>query len=1281
MWGQELAQRLKGDAEAVIDCLEDDELKRYDVVKEALLKAFQLTSDAYRRRFLSCRKLEKETFRQTVARMKHLFARWLELASCREDFKELRELLYLEQLYRSVGEDVARYVREKKPKTVNDAADLAEAYMENQRSFRGRQKHGKPASGPTPNNSHRGANQSSPSRAPMKTPDGKTAEAGPQRSVGYGGPRRSSLAQVQCHHCYDYGHYKRSCPVLQASVKIVQGRGSDGETLCEGKVNGNVTVVLRDTGADLSIVDPKFVDETAQPLRTVVVRGLYVRQDRPVHHVTIDTPYWTGTIEAAVVPLDGLGCGFILGNRVCTVDGRKVAMRLPGQVPTPSEPLKVAVTTRAQSKRETDGDRPLRVTDAGLGGIDFYAAQTKDRSLDKFFKMADAGKQYASGQKGTVRFTTKAGYLYREYETPEGKYRQLVVPTSLRENLLRLAHDTPMAGHLGTKKTLDRLWRHFYWPGICSTVRRWCASCERCQKTEPRGRTQKVPLGRMPLVEEPFRRVAADLIGPIEPASDRKHRFILVVVDFATRYPEAVPLKSIDTTTVAEALWTMWTRVGIPQEILTDNGGQFVSGTMDEVNRLLCLKGLRTTPFHAQCNGLCERYNGTLKQMLRRLCGDRPRDWDRYIPALLFAYREVPTESLGYSPFELLYGHSVRGPMQVLRELWTSNTMPEDVRTPSEYVLNLRERISDVCEIATENLAAARDRYAGTFNKKTKNRQFEVGTRVLLLLPTKHNKLEMEWRGPYPVVERVGAYDYRIDVDGKIRMYHANMLKAYVEREALRVGVAVVVDDPDEGEEVPTFPVEGKETFTDVHIDSLLETEQKKDLEGICQSFRKTLTDLPGLTDIAEFTIEMSDSKPVFVRPYPVPYSQVDTVKKEVDTMLKLGVIERASSPYNSPIVLVKKPDDTYRFCTDFRRCNAKVVFDGEPLPDPELLFAKVAKARYFSKIDLSKGYWQVPIRPEDKPKTAFSTPQGQFQWTVMPFGVSTAVAVFSRMMRRLLEPLERDDIHNFMDDCLVATETWEEHVEALKVLFGRLQEVNLTARPSKCFLGFRELNYLGHRVGHGCVWPEPDKVDQMRNARRPETKKELRSTLGTFGYYRKFIPSFSSIALPLTERTKKNMPTKIEWTEDCERAFQTLKERLCSSPILKLPDVSQPFVLRTDADGKQVGATLFQEHEGELFPCAYASKKLNPAEKNYATVERECLAIVWGIRKFESFLYGRKFTLDTDHSSLRYLHSAKLANSRLMRWALLLQAFQFHVRSIPGSENLCADYLSRFGE
>ena len=958
-----------------------------------------------------------------------------------------------------------------------------------------------------------------------------------------------------------------------------------------------------------------------------------------------------------------------------------------------------SVETRGMRRRK---ERPLR----RLGTADqpetaatrdeIIAAQQADETLEKLREIAGKGKPKIVGKGNEVNFYFKNGILFREYRSPaidHGKtFNQLVVPKPYRSQVLRLAHDSALAGHLKTRKTTDRILTQFFWPGLQADVRRYCASCDACQRTTPKGKIGKVPLVNPPLIDTCFKRVAVDLIGPLQPITDRGNRYILTIVDLATRYPEAVALPRIDAECVAEAMVEVFSRLGVPNEILSDNGTQFVSGLMKEAARLLGVSQFFTTPYHPMANGACERFNGTLKQMLRRMCQERPQDWDRYLPALLFSYREVPHESLGYSPFELMYGRTVRGPMTILKELWSSTVPDDEIKTTYHYVIDLQERLNSTCDIARKALTKASAKYKRHFDVRAKERRFECGDRVLLLLPTSTNKLLMQWKGPYEVVRRVARNDYKLMVDGKEKTYHANLLKRYVERtdspgtgnnvtnvqgNAIHVVVEEEDDDGSAGIALPS--IKQTEDNNDLAYGDDLEEDKRTQMETLMTEFGDVLTDVPGRTDIITHSIELTSNEHVRSRPYSVPQSLRETIKDEVEMMMNMGVIENSTSPYASPVVIVKKKNGKNRFCVDYRKMNAITVLDNEPIPNMEEIIAEVGAAKYFTKLDLSKGYWQIPVREQDRHKTAFVTPDGQYQFRVLPFGMVNAPALFTRMMRSLLHGLPR--VVHYIDDILIYSSTWDEHVDDVRRLLTRLREAHLTARPTKCHVACSSVEFLGHIVGKGEVKPTPEKIDQVMSSSRPTTKKEVRSFLGLVGYYRKFIPNMSSIAAPLTDLTKKDAPAKVVWDDVHEHAFQTLRNRLSNFPILRLPDTNKEFVLRTDASDVGIGAVLMQAHEGILFPICFASRKLLSRERLYPVVERECLALAWAVKKYAYFLYGRKFTLQTDHFPLAYLSQARMKNSRVMRWALALQSHNFHVEVIKGSENFGADFLSRCPE
>ena len=321
----------------------------------------------------------------------------------------------------------------------------------------------------------------------------------------------------------------------------------------------------------------------------------------------------------------------------------------------------------------------------------------------------------------------------------------------------------------------------------------------------------------------------------------------------------------------------------------------------------------------------------------------------------------------------------------------------------------------------------------------------------------------------------------------------------------------------------------------------------------LARQFTNLFTEAPGTTDLVQHHIKLTSDEPVRSRPYPVPYSIRESLRKDIADMIKMGVIRESSSPYASPVVVVKKKDNTNRVCVDYRKLNKLTVFDPEPMPTAEHLFQKLSGDKFYSKIDLSKGYWQIAIPEEDISKTAFVTPDGSYEFLKMPFGMINSAATLKRAMKKLIEDL--DDVDFYWDDILVHTRTWEEHIRALRELFSRLVQAGWTIRPAKYLFGVNSVDFLGHRLEQGMIGLHQDNVEKIKDAPSPRAKKQVRSFMGLAGYYGDFIPNFVAITAPLSDLTRKGKPNKVEWGEAQEKASQTIKSYLTSEPILHLPD------------------------------------------------------------------------------------------------------------------------------
>ena len=499
----------------------------------------------------------------------------------------------------------------------------------------------------------------------------------------------------------------------------------------------------------------------------------------------------------------------------------------------------------------------------------------------------------------------------------------------------------------------------------------------------------------------------------------------------------------------------------------------------------------------------------------------------------------------------------------------------------------------------------------------------------------------------------------------------------------LTIGTALAIEDDSSNAAAsrdPTIPTGQQEAYGDCNLAPDLTAEQRLSMLNLLQNYQDLLTDIPNVTNVLEHHIDLIHDKPI-KHSYPLPYSLHKQLKDDLQKWKNLGIVEQSTSPYCSPLLAVRKKDGTHRFCLDCRQLNRITKPDLEPIADPNEIFQKLTNASYLSKLDLTSGFWQVPLGEKSRPYTAFTTNFGHYQFRTMPFGLVGAPACFSRLMREVLKGL--DFLDAFMDDIIVFSASFEDHLMHLEELFKRLKNARLHVKPSKCLLGFQSLEYLGHIVGHGSCSPMEDKVAAIRETPFPSTLKELLSFLGSLGYYQRFIKSYAELTAPLTNllRGRSGDNSRLTWNESAIAAFHKLREALTCHPVLQLPDLSLPFTLRTDASENGVGAVLCQpsQHDSRILcPVFYASKKFRDAQTRYSTVEKEAYAIFWAVQKFERYLYGRCFTIETDHQPLLYLQSADRLNPRIKRWAIYLSFFRFFVKHIEGKDNNLADYMSR---
>ena len=431
-----------------------------------------------------------------------------------------------------------------------------------------------------------------------------------------------------------------------------------------------------------------------------------------------------------------------------------------------------------------------------------------------------------------------------------------------------------------------------------------------------------------------------------------------------------------------------------------------------------------------------------------------------------------------------------------------------------------------------------------------------------------------------------------------------------------------------------------------------------------------------GRTELVTHKIVTETEMPIKQPVRRPPFHLRGEAQKEVEKMLDHGVIEPSESPWASPVVLVRKKDGTLRYCIDYRKLNSVTRKDSYPLPRIDESLDSLAETQYFSTLDLASGYWQIGLDDDARQKSAFCTPNGLYQFKVMPFGLTNAPATFQRLMERILTGLQWQTCLVYIDDIIIFSKTFEEHITHLAEVFSRLKAAGLKLKPKKCSIFQAQVAYLGHIVSRDGISTDPAKTKSIDEWPVPENVTDVRRFLGLCSYYRRFVPEFATVAKPLTHLTEKNVP--FVWSAEQEDSWLELKRMLTNPPVMAYPDSKATFILDTDASQDGIGAVLSQEVDGREKVIAYGSRVLTKPERQYCITRRELLAVVHFVKYFRHYLVGRAFILRTDHASLRWLKNFKEPEGQLARWLEVLDTYNFTLEHRPGVKHGNADALSR---
>ena len=1112
-----------------------------------------------------------------------------------------------------------------------------------------------------------------------------------------------------------------------------------GDESCKRRI-----LVLRDTGASQSLLLEGILPLSSDTFtgNKVLVRGVEMGEiSVPLHTIQLDTELISGTVVVGVqpaLPIDGIA--LLIGNDLA--GGKVIPSSLikstvlsslgsvKAQDPKSSSDTRVgnvstthptcAVTRgmkrRKQQKkkesREAQAEQTTSLKESGLGTNQFAnllsgttsETTTNMSSRHQLIKEQEDDVEIArlreqavtepEAEKSAVCYYLKDSLLMRKW-TPSDKQinegwcetHQIVVPVRYRNDILRIAHDLPYAGHMGVSKTYRRVLPYFFWPGLHRDVVNYCRTCDTCQLIgKPNQKVPVAPLHPIPAFGEPFSEIIIDCVGPL-PKTRSGHQYLLTIMCTSTRFPEAIPLRSITARKVTDALVEFFTRYGLPRSIQTDQGTNFTSTLFEQVIKSLGIEHRKSSAYHPESQGALERFHQTLKTMLRSYCAENEQEWNTGIPFVLFAAREAVQESLGYSPFELIFGHTVRGPLKMLQESWLNQSEETGL---IDYVISFKTRLFSAYNIAKRHLQEAQGRMKTWFDKKARVRDFKPGEQVLVFLPIPGQPLRAKFVGPYSIDSKIGEVNYLINTPDRRknkRVVHVNMLKKYNIRESEKQNCTVVAqmapvihltgEKPELDENFVESRLKNSATLKNFKskIDHLTD-DQVSEIYHLLNDFPALLGDVPRRTHLTKHDIDVGSEKAIRQHPYRVNPQQLKIIREEVKYMLDNDMIENSDSEWASPVLLVPKPDGTLRFCTDYRKLNQIVRSDSYPLPRIDDLIDRVGDSNFVTKIDLLSAYFQIPLTPRAQDVSSFITPDGLYRFKVMPFGLKTAPAAFQKLINTITREVQ--NCSAYLDDIIVYSKNFTEHIKQLRDLFNRLDGANLTINLAKCQFGHATVEFLGHVVGGGKVKPIDAKVRAIIDVPIPQNQKQIRRFLGMAGFYRKFCENFSVIAAPLTDLLKKN--SKYVWSEQCNLAFEKLKTVLSSAPVLVTPDFNKQFKIYVDACETGMGAILCQIGEDGLeHPICYHSQKFNKHEKVYSTVERELLGILISLKHFDFYLRGSAFPIIiyTDHNPLTFLTRVK-QNQRLLRWQLFLQSYNLSIHHVKGVENVPADTLSR---
>jgi hypothetical protein len=913
---------------------------------------------------------------------------------------------------------------------------------------------------------------------------------------------------------------------------------------------------------------------------------------------------------------------------------------------------------------------------------DFAQLQRADSSLQQAWAKAKMRKSGFFIRNGLL-MKSKPNHL----KLHEDDDALLVLPRSCYAKVLEKAHDSLEGGcHFGFKRTARNISKVFYMNKSC--IKRYVASCAVCQRLAPKRVKERAELVQIPVIDLEFGdKWVVDVSGgdfpKLSPANGG-YKYILVACDVATRFVILIPLTKLRATSMADAITThILARFGTKTTLVYDMQSSMLSEIFQKTLKLLRVTSRVAIAGYHSSTALAERWIRTVQKCLKSYIFSYKSRWNHLLPWVSFNLNQTAGSLFGFSPHELIFGRNFNNVLDDLKDEFIGESDEDDrevKRNVLSYLTDLRSRLAASRAVANQHASEIQAKTKQWYDRQcTKSKQFQPGAKVIVLEPDDSRKLFARWSEPMTVSRQTNERNYEVILpDGRKKIFHINQLRRFNDPVEFIHAVVITAEATGDEEDENIQALEDRNSEMDFKIETSLPPDKRERLLAVLNEYKDVFRKTLGKTHLATHVIKLKDTIPCVKPYYRIPEMLKPKLEDEINRLLSEGIIRECESDYCSPIIPIKKPDGSLRIVQDLSALNAKTVDDLYPMSSPNEVLSAAAGKPWISKLDLSQAYFQIPLASECQELTAFQCHLGTYCWTRTPQGAKNAPRTMERLLKSLLKGTSKF-ANSLLDDIVVSSDSFDDHLVHLAEILKRLRQANLTASISKSEFLKKSLTVLGHCIENGVITPSQTHIERVLKIGPQKTKAGVRAIIGLINYHHNMIPNLAAIMFPLTLLLKRNAPEKVKWQQEHTDALEWVKSILVTKPVLFPPKHDRHFIIMADSSDKTIGAILAQcDDHGVERNVAYFSKKLLPRQVNYGITQKECYAVVASVIHWHQYIYGHKILVRSDHASLRYLSTAAKHNAMLARWHILLSNYDITFEYRRAALHSNADGLSR---